>query len=479
MKTKYSAVLFLLSLGITSSVLASTPYDDVPLDHWAYEAVDTLTAHGVIDGYPNGTFRGDQPITCFEMAKMIRHAVLDQEEIHDKDRELLDKLANEYKEELKGFNIRIVELERRVGNIKWKGNIRYRYINDHISGGGGGMMAMFGGGDGSSRTKSTLQYLTATLEPDIKIAKNWTGHLRMNYNIDARSGNKSPNDTISGSSGGGGMMAMFGGGDGGRKVKEFSLDRAWLHGDYKKLNLQINLGRLPYTSFVDRGLVMNDSVTGAQVVYGTKYKAALTVGRINADPYGTKNSGGMMAMFGGGGASQKTHYYGVEVYTTPGKAAFGAGFHRFGNRNFDDGGGMMAMFGGGDTEKMHANIYSVGASYQFDKIFGLNAAGAWNTMKDMGYDGSKRAWQVETTFGKEDQKKAGNVTGYVAYRHLGNSVTWRPDYEVMNSGQKGWDVGVKYVIYKDIVASLRYFRGKAIKDDSKENTLFGEVYCYF
>ena len=49
----------------------------------------------------------------------------------------------------------------------------------------------------------------------------------------------------------------------------------------------------------------------------------------------------------------------------------------------------------------------------------------------------------------------------------------------MNSGQKGWDVGVKYVIYKDIVASLRYFRGKAIKDDSKENTLFGEVYCYF
>ena len=503
MKPRYSAMLLALSLGITASAFASTPYDDVPLDHWAYEAIETLTAHGVIDGYPDGTFRGNQPITRFEMAKMIRNAVLSQDEIHDKDRKLLDKLANEYKEELKGFNVRIVELERRVGNIRWKGNIRYRYINDHTGSGGGGMMAMFGGGDGKSRTKSTLQYLTATLEPDIKIAKNWTGHLRMNYNLDLHSGGNSTNDTFGGSDGGGGMMAMFGGDGGGRKVKEFYLDRAFLHGDYK--NLQINLGRLPYTSFADRGLVVNDNVTGAQVIYGTKIKGVLTAGRVNADPNGTKKGGGMMemmtSMMGGGGNSQKTDYYGIEVFATPGKATFGVGYHRFGNRNFD-GGGMMDMFNGsgmdmenmsmddimnmdfgdmmgGGSEKLPANIFTVGGSYQFDKTFGLNAAAAWNTKKDMGYDGSKRSWQVEATFGKEDQKKAGNVTGYVAYRHLGNSVSWRPDYEVMNSGQKGWDVGVKYVIYKDIVASLRYFRGKAIKDDTNENTLFGEVYCYF
>ena len=474
MKPRYSAMLLALSLGITASAFASTPYDDVPLDHWAYEAIETLTAHGVIDGYPDGTFRGNQPITRFEMAKMIRNAVLSQDEIHDKDRKLLDKLANEYKEELKGFNVRIVELERRVGNIQWKGNIRYRYINDHTSSGGGGMMALFGGG-GSSRSRSMLQYLTATLEPDIKIAKNWTGHLRLNYNLDLRSGGNSTNDSFGGG-GGNDILSMFLGGGGGRKVKEFYLDRAFLHGDYK--NLQINIGRLPYTSFVDRGMVVNDNVTGAQVVYGSKIKGALTVGRVNADPNGTKNSGGIFSMFGGGGTSQKTHYYGVEVFATPGKATFGAGFHRFGNRNFDDDGGIFSMFGG-DSEKLHANIYSVGASYQFDNIFGLNAAGAWNTMKDMGYDGSKRSWQVEATFGKEDQKKAGNVTGHVAYRHLGNSVSWRPDYEVMNSGQKGWDFGVKYVIYKDIVASLRYFNGKSIKDGTSENTLFGEVYCYF
>ena len=422
MKPRYSAMLLALSLGITASAFASTPYDDVPLDHWAYDAIETLTVHGVIDGYPDGTFRGNQPITRFEMAKMIRNAVLSQDEIHDKDRKLLDKLANEYKEELKGFNVRIVELERRVGNIQWKGNIRYRYINDHTSSGGGGMMALFGGGGGND------------------------------------------------------ILSMFMGGGGGRKVKEFYLDRAFLHGDYK--NLQINIGRLPYTSFVDRGMVVNDNVTGAQVVYGSKIKGAITAGRVNADPNGTKNSGGIFSMFGGGGTSQKTNYLGMEVFATPGKASVGFGYHRFGNRNFDDDGGIFSMFGG-DSEKMAADIFAVGGGYQFDKIFGLNAAAAWNTKKDMGYNGSKRSWQVEATFGKEDQKKAGNVTGYIAYRHLGNSVSWRPDYEVMNSGQKGWDFGVKYVIYKDIVASLRYFNGKSIKDGTSENTLFGEVYCYF
>ena len=49
----------------------------------------------------------------------------------------------------------------------------------------------------------------------------------------------------------------------------------------------------------------------------------------------------------------------------------------------------------------------------------------------------------------------------------------------MNAGQKGFDAGVNYVIAKNVLASLRYFRGKSIKTNENENTLFGEVYCYF
>ena len=50
MKPKYSAVLFLLSLGITSSVFASTPYDDVPLDHWAYDAIQDDSKENTLFG---------------------------------------------------------------------------------------------------------------------------------------------------------------------------------------------------------------------------------------------------------------------------------------------------------------------------------------------------------------------------------------------------------------------------------------------
>ena len=97
----------------------------------------------------------------------------------------------------------------------------------------------------------------------------------------------------------------------------------------------------------------------------------------------------------------------------------------------------------------------------------------------MGYDGSKRSWNAEVDFGKHNLQKAGSLSGYVAYRHLGNSVTWRPDYEVMNAGQKGWEFGVNYVLAKNVDASVRYFTGKNLKDKENAQTFFTELNCYF
>ena len=35
------------------------PFSDVPSDHWAYRAVNHLQQEGIIVGYPDGTFKGD------------------------------------------------------------------------------------------------------------------------------------------------------------------------------------------------------------------------------------------------------------------------------------------------------------------------------------------------------------------------------------------------------------------------------------
>jgi len=44
---------------------------DVPWDHWAYDAVNDLYEAGLLEGYPDGTFRGDNHLTRYEFAMAL------------------------------------------------------------------------------------------------------------------------------------------------------------------------------------------------------------------------------------------------------------------------------------------------------------------------------------------------------------------------------------------------------------------------
>ena len=58
--------------GATSTTLAAVnTFSDVPLGHWAFQSVTALASKGIINGYGNGTFRGDRNITRYEAATMI------------------------------------------------------------------------------------------------------------------------------------------------------------------------------------------------------------------------------------------------------------------------------------------------------------------------------------------------------------------------------------------------------------------------
>ena len=48
-----------------------TSFPDVPNDHWAKEAVETLHGNDVLDGYPDGEFKGDKQLTRYEYAQML------------------------------------------------------------------------------------------------------------------------------------------------------------------------------------------------------------------------------------------------------------------------------------------------------------------------------------------------------------------------------------------------------------------------
>ena len=48
-----------------------TSFPDVPNNHWAKEAVETLHGNDVLDGYPDGEFKGDKQMTRYEYAQML------------------------------------------------------------------------------------------------------------------------------------------------------------------------------------------------------------------------------------------------------------------------------------------------------------------------------------------------------------------------------------------------------------------------
>lgn len=47
------------------------PFSDVPSDHWAVDAVKRIAEAGIMGGYPDGTFKGDQNATRYELASTI------------------------------------------------------------------------------------------------------------------------------------------------------------------------------------------------------------------------------------------------------------------------------------------------------------------------------------------------------------------------------------------------------------------------
>ena len=51
------------------SVYAANPFSDVDASSWAYQSVEQLANAGIINGYPDGTFKGSNPITRYEMAQ--------------------------------------------------------------------------------------------------------------------------------------------------------------------------------------------------------------------------------------------------------------------------------------------------------------------------------------------------------------------------------------------------------------------------
>lgn len=97
------------------TVSAANPFTDVSADDWAYQAVASLSDEGVIDGYPDGTFRGDKHVTRYEIAQIVARLMAKEDTLNASQKETLAQLSSQYANELKDLGVRIAELEKKRG----------------------------------------------------------------------------------------------------------------------------------------------------------------------------------------------------------------------------------------------------------------------------------------------------------------------------------------------------------------------------
>ena len=125
------AAVAALTAGV--SAYAANPFSDVTPDDWAFQAVSDLSAQGVVEGYPDGSFKGERNMTRYELAQIIARLMAKEDQLNAEQQATLDKLAGEYADELANLGVRVANLEKKVGNISWSGDARMQYqhaLND-------------------------------------------------------------------------------------------------------------------------------------------------------------------------------------------------------------------------------------------------------------------------------------------------------------------------------------------------------------
>ena len=355
-KTLVSALAAALVVGAAGTTFAAAnPFSDVPRDHWAYDAVTQLANDGVVEGYGDGTFRGDRNITRYEMAQMVAKAMA-KGDLSASDRALVDRLAAEFADELNNLGVRVSNLERNADMVKWNGKVEYTYTSERFE----------TSRTSSGATKVNDNNLLFRLEPSAEVNDHWSAHARLDAEMKV---NKDAGE------------------DGSDKVE---LKYAWAQGDYG--NFQVKLGRMELLSaeaYAKPGaLVFDHHFSGAEVSFGKDLRVKLQAGRLSKKDELT----------------DPPNYQGAELMYN-GRLTGGIGYYHLNSDNYRD-------FTGG---KDNMSIWSVNAGYSFDKNNFLSAAYARNNSLAM--DGKyKKSYQISYDYkGAKPEDKA-SWGAYVSYR---------------------------------------------------------------
>ncbi|MDQ7824603.1 MAG: S-layer homology domain-containing protein [Candidatus Eremiobacteraeota bacterium] len=108
--------------GFNSACHGAPLFGDVPDTHWANDAVANLAAKGIVEGYPDGTFKGDRACTRYEMAMVIARFLAKNDQEHatfatKAELQETRRLVMEYLDELQAYGVRVTNLEEDTSKL--------------------------------------------------------------------------------------------------------------------------------------------------------------------------------------------------------------------------------------------------------------------------------------------------------------------------------------------------------------------------
>lgn len=99
-------------------------FPDVPANHWAYEALQQLAADGYIQGYPDGQFKGNRPMTRYEMAVLTGRVVaritarINQlQQVDQRDIAAMQSLVKGFRTELDQLKSLVADLQKKTDDL--------------------------------------------------------------------------------------------------------------------------------------------------------------------------------------------------------------------------------------------------------------------------------------------------------------------------------------------------------------------------
>ena len=423
MKKQFAAIFAATAvLGVTTA-FAANPFSDVTPDSWAYQAVSQLAASGIVNGYPDGTFKGQNDITRYEMAQMIAKAMANQDRANAEQQAMINRLADEFSNELNNLGVRVARLEDRVGNVKVTGDMRLRFLGSQNK---DGIYANYYGDyskssqfDGrarlqfnakvNDRTDAVVRVVTGDYEFGDADTYSYTG-----VNFDRAYVNHKFGERVSIKAGRFGQMMGAG------LAFDGTFDGVQFNAGNEKINLQAAYGY---------------GVSGKLEGKVTKGNPPLVVLNLNSQLNKHVNLGGFYTRINGGDHS-----------TTP--------------------------FAPGGIGVAYKNIYGFNADVKLHKVW---IGGEWLRTSNIK---NSQAWVAGIGYGNYDQAKQGTWDVKAQYFNQKEDApildtTWDHIY---TAGYKGWMATADYALQDNVGLTAYYgFNWKEYKDNGKDQPNFYRV----